>query len=112
MRPLFILAAMLPALLLATPDAGGDESKAAGRASVSEPKSAEKPEFKPPPGFRARKRGEFVVYCRREEPKGSRFPTEVCYDEDGIRNMLQTQREDQVKVDQIRKTRAVGACCG
>jgi hypothetical protein len=55
------------------------------------------------PRFRARMRAQHVVYCRREVPKGTRFPTEVCYDAQGIREMLQTQREDQSNVDQIRR---------
>jgi hypothetical protein len=110
MRPLIIIAAMLPAFLAGAPEAGGDETEAKSTQAAAEPE--EKREFEPPPGFRPRKRGELVVYCRREEPKGSRFPTEVCYDEQGIRNMLQSQREDQAKVDQIRRTRATGGCCG
>ena len=98
-----IAAAMLPALLLAAPHAGGDETQAESKQAVVEAKGTKERVFTPPPGFRARKRGKLVVYCRREEPKGSRFPTEVCYDEQGIRDMLQAQREDQMKVDQIRR---------
>jgi hypothetical protein len=47
------------------------------------------------------------VYCRREEPKGTRFPAEVCYDEAGLRAMQQAQVEDQAKVDQMRRTQSV-----
>ncbi len=98
MHHLSIATLMLPALLLVAPHADGDKPQA---------ESTE-----PPPGFRERKRGKHVVYCRREEPKGSRFPSETCYDEQGIRDMLQSQREDQIKIDQIRRTEATTrGCC-
>ncbi|MGH7126929.1 MAG: hypothetical protein ACREIV_00055 [Planctomycetaceae bacterium] len=113
MRNPIIAAMMLPALLLAAPNAGGDEPQAdESTQALAEAKEMSEPEFTPPPGFRARKRGQHVVYCRREEPKGTRFPAEVCYDEQGIRSMLQTLKEDQMKVDQIRKTQAItNTCC-
>jgi hypothetical protein len=103
MRNPIIATATLAALLLVLSHAGGDEPQAESTQPIAKAKETKEREFTPPPGFRARKRGQHVVYCRREEPKGSRFPTEVCYDEQGIRNMLQAQREDQMKVDQIRR---------
>lgn len=106
MRNPIIPAVILPALLLSAPHAGGEESQAESEQAVAEAKENKEPEFTPPPGFRARKRGKHVVYCRREEPKGTRFLKEVCYDEQGIRDMLLTQNEDQMKIDQIRRTRA------
>jgi hypothetical protein len=112
MHHLTIAALMLPALLLVAPHAGAGEPTAESTEAVAEGEETKERAFTPPPGFRERKRGKHVVYCRREEPKGSRFPTEICYDEKGIREMLQAQREDQAKVDQIRRTRATGACCG
>jgi len=39
---------------------------------------AKKP-FKPPPGFQTRKRGELVLYCKRDATLGTRFKTEKCY---------------------------------
>jgi hypothetical protein len=64
---------------------------------------AAKPEsaaFVPPDGWRPRKRGQFTVYCRKQVPMGSRMPTEVCYDEDGIRAMLAAQTDDRERADQ------------
>ncbi len=92
--------------MLAAPHAGGDEQKAEVTRAAAEAKETKEREFVPPPGFHARKRGRYVVYCRREEPKGTRFPTEICYDEPGIREMLQTQNDDRAKVDQMRRTQA------
>jgi hypothetical protein len=96
-------AVMLPALLLAAPHAFGEEPRAESEDVVAQADEAKEKEFTPPPGFRPRKRGGFTVYCRREEPKGTRFPAEVCYDEQGIREMLQAQREDLEMVDKMRR---------
>jgi hypothetical protein len=112
MRTIALAAMLLPALLLAAPHSGADEPRAADDQDVADAPEKSAQDFKPPPGFRSRKRGEHTVYCRREEPKGTRFPTEVCYDEKGIREMLQAQREDQIKVDQVRRTQATtNTCC-
>ena len=46
-------------------------------------------DFKPPPGFKSVKRGNLVVYCRQNDTTtGSRFKTEQCYDEVGLRSYL------------------------
>ena len=79
---------------------------------VQAAKAAEK-EFVPPDGWRPKKRGKFTVYCRKEyNAKGTRFPTETCYDEAGIRAMLAAQLEDREKVDQLRRICAGDASCG
>jgi hypothetical protein len=104
MRHPLRLAVVVPALLFAALPAGAEES---GPASAQASADAGKGEFAPPSGFRKRKRGQYVVYCRREEPKGTRFPKEVCYDEAGIREMLQAQREDQQKVEAMRKVQTI-----
>lgn len=62
-------------------------------------------EFKPPPGFRKRTRGKHVVYCRRESVRGTRMEQEKCYDRAGLREMEMIRREDQQKIDQIRRSR-------
>ncbi|MGE0031108.1 MAG: hypothetical protein AB7T20_08335 [Steroidobacteraceae bacterium] len=41
---------------------------------------AQEPEFKPPPGYKSRTRGDKVVYCRKELVEGTRFTQEKCYD--------------------------------
>jgi hypothetical protein len=104
--------ALAAALLLTAMQGGADETPSKDTQPVAEASGAKAQAFEPPPGFRPRKRGGHTVYCRREEPKGTRFPAEVCYDEKGIRDMLQAQREDQIKVDQIRRTQATtNTCC-
>jgi hypothetical protein len=103
MPKLMIATAILPGLLLMAAHSGADEPKAESAQTVAAVEEKKEKEFTPPPGFRAKKRGGLVVYCRREEPRGTRFPAEVCYDEKGLRDLAQQQREDQQKVDQMRK---------
>ena len=74
---------------------------------------AEATEFKPPDGWRPKKRGQFTVYCRKDyNVKGTRLPAETCYDEAGIRAMLEAQREDQKTVDQMRRVCGSVEACG
>jgi hypothetical protein len=85
-----------------------DEPVADKAAAVAEAK-----EFKPPDGWRPKKRGKFIVYCRKDyNVKGTRFPAETCYDEAGIRAMIEAQREDQTLVDQMRRICGSDATCG
>lgn len=89
----------------------------ASRAEDPPPTDAKVPEakakvFVPPDGWRPKKRGKFTVYCRKETPRGTRIPTEVCYDEDGIRAMLAAQTEDRERVDQMRRVCSSQAVCG
>ena len=95
----------------------------AGRAEDPPPADATKPEaraeakaepkaFVPPDGWRPRKRGKFTVYCRKEIPRGTRIPTEICHDEEGIRAMLAAQAEDRERVDQMRRVCSSQAACG
>jgi hypothetical protein len=68
--------------------------------------------FTPPDGWRPKKRGQFTVYCRKQSEMGTRLPTEKCYDEQGIRDMLAAQRDDREKVDQMRRICSSQATCG
>lgn len=60
-------------------------------AQAEEPAAVD--ELKPPPGFRAKKRGDVVVYCRKETKLGSRFPAEKCYDQAGLRELRLAELE-------------------
>jgi hypothetical protein len=112
---------LLPCLLLLLPLTAflpahaEDEVKpaAATDAAAPAPKAkADDETFTPPPGWRAKQRGKFTIYCRKQSEKGTRLPKEVCYDEEGIRAMLQSQREDQERVDQMRRVCSSQAACG
>ncbi|HWN05568.1 MAG TPA: hypothetical protein VNO53_00270 [Steroidobacteraceae bacterium] len=101
------LALAIAATAVASANAA-DEPVADKAAAVAETK-----EFKPPDGWRPKKRGKFTVYCRKDyNVKGTRLPAETCYDESGIRAMLEAQRDDQTTVDQMRRICSNDATCG
>jgi hypothetical protein len=66
-------------------------------------------ELKPPPGFRARKRGDVTVYCRKETPLGSRFPAEKCCDQAGLRELRLAELE-RTEVLERMKACITGSC--
>jgi len=70
-------------------------------------------EFKPPPGFKTKKRGELVLYCIKDTTVGTRFKTEKCYNEDQVRDYLIAQQENKRDIDRIRSTcsTSVGDVC-
>jgi hypothetical protein len=108
----------LPVLLAASPGATGDQVRERQHAAASEPATSsahaaksDPAVFVPPDGWRPKKRGKFIVYCRRQSKIGTRLTEEVCYDEDGIRAMLLQAREDQERVDQMRRVCSTKTVC-
>ena len=75
----------------------------------SKPAAEETVEFKPPPGFRARKHGDLTVYCRREDVLGSRFKAEKCYDRAGIEELKRAELEKTEMLERMRQC-GVGSC--
>ena len=106
----------LAGLAFSAASAAGEDEAPAAKApaeptAVAQPEPAK--EFSPPDGWRPKKRGKFTVYCRKDyNVKGTRFPAETCYDEAGIRAMIEAQREDQTLVDQMRRICGSDATCG
>jgi len=114
MRNLLLGLLLLP-LTAALPARAEDEVKPAEATDAAAPATkaeAEDEPFTPPPGWRTRQRGKFTLYCRKQTEKGTRLAKEVCYDEEGIREMLLAQREDQERVDQMRRVCSSQAACG
>lgn len=116
---LTLLAALLarPIPALAGDGDSADEPPAAQQAEQSAEAApaamAAAQEFKVPPGFRQKTRGKHTVYCRKEKPIGTRFDTETCYDEQGLRDYVRAQQEDQAMMDKTRRICAgQGAVCG
>lgn len=108
------MAGSLAALLFcvsfaAVPEEPAAKSEAPPASAEAKPDAEKVQEFKPPPGFRARKRGDLVVYCRKEVVLGSRFPAEKCYDEDGIRELLRLDLEQTEMLEKIRAC-GIGSC--
>ena len=58
------------------------------------------------------KRGKYILYCRKESVMGTRLPTQKCYDEDGIRQLVQSLREEREKIDQMRRICGSMDACG
>ncbi len=122
MRATFLTALILPGLLLAAPIAGSEEPAAentapaevaaADAAAASAVAKADDDDFVLPPGFKPMKRGKFILYCRKETVMGTRLPAQKCYDEDGIRQMAQSLREEREKIDQMRRICGQQAACG
>ena len=117
MHATFLTALILPGLLLAAPIAGSGEPAAenavpAEAAAASAVAKADDDDFVLPPGFKPMKRGKFTLYCRKETVMGTRLPAMKCYDEDGIRQMAQSLREEREKIDQMRRICGQQAACG
>ena len=95
----------LAVILLATLPALAQEPATAD-ASEAVPKDEE---FKPPPGFKTKKRGEIVLYCMRDSTVGTRFKTEKCYDEAQMRDYLAAQQENKRDIERVRSTCSTGS---
>jgi hypothetical protein len=100
-----MLLAALPAL---AQDAPGDKVEDATKSSEAKPGDEG---YKPPPGFKTKKRGEIVVYCMKDSSVGTRFKTEKCYDRDQMREYLLALEIQKRDIDRIRSTCATGASC-
>jgi hypothetical protein len=70
-----------------------------------------KEEFKPPPGFTSKKRGELIVYCMRDSTVGTRFKTEKCYSREQLQEYLLVREENKRNIDRIRNTCGGGPAC-
>ena len=68
--------------------------------------------FTPPPGYKARKRGKKVVYCKKNMESGTRFASERCYDETQLKAMEAAHQEDQTRLEQSRKICSNLEACG
>ena len=115
MRAMILAAAISAALVLAATPSRSDETPAAtesrSEATLAAAETHEE-ELVLPPGFKPKKRGKFIVYCKRDAVLGTRMPAERCYDEEGIRAMLRAQAEDREKVDQMRRICGSMEQCG
>jgi hypothetical protein len=62
----------------------------------------EEAEFEPPAGFRAKKRGKYIVYCIEDSTVGTRFKSEKCYDEAQMKAYLLAREQNNQTFDQHR----------
>lgn len=59
-------------------------------------------EFKPPPGFKTKKRGKITLYCIQDSTVGTRFKTEKCYDEERMKAYMLAREQNNRDFDQRR----------
>jgi hypothetical protein len=69
-------------------------------------------ELKLPPGWKKKKRGKFILYCKKEAPLGTRIKADTCYDEENMRNYILALEEGKADVDRIRSTCSSLCACG
>jgi hypothetical protein len=65
-----------------------------------------------PPGFKVKRRGQYVVYCKSETPIGTRFKQVRCLDDAQMRDYLIWLQENKAEVDRIRATCSTKKACG
>lgn len=87
----------------------------AGAADTTEsakPESKPKSEYRPPPGYRTRKRGDKVVYCKKVSIPDSRLMTEKCYDQTQLREIELLMEQQRNEIDQRRRICPSPTTCG
>ena len=89
-------------LACATEPVAADTPQA--QAAAQEPDSTKaEPEFKPPPGYKPKTRGDKVVYCRKELVEGTRFTKDRCYDKVQLKEIESLRDQQQREMDQRRR---------
>lgn len=108
---LIVLISFVGATALAqVPDQTKDKAESTTVAAAKE-KQEDEQEFKPPPGFLPKKRGDKVVYCKKERPIGTRFNSETCFDEAQLRAYLIARDQANRDFEQRRAVCANPAVC-
>jgi hypothetical protein len=110
MRSMMLAALMMllagPAFAQESPATTGDQAtkpeQAQAQAEAEAVTAAKEDEFKPPPGYLQKKRGDKVLYCKKSTETGSRFATEKCYDEAQIRDVELMKEQNNRDFDQRR----------
>jgi hypothetical protein len=105
------LALVRPGVADATePTADGTQQT---QAVPQEPEATQaEPEFKPPPGYKTRKRGDKVVYCRKELVEGTRFTKDKCYDRVQLKEIEALMEQQRREMDQRRRICPQPTACG
>jgi len=78
-------------------DQAKDQAEPEAVASAKEPEEVELP-----PGFKAKKRGDITLYCIKGKATGTRFQTESCYDEAGLRDYILKREQSNREFEQHR----------
>lgn len=67
--------------------------------------------FKPPKGYKIKKRGDEMVYCEKRSVTGSRFPEEFCFTEAQLRDLVRRSQSIRDDVAQRQKMCSTGTAC-
>ena len=113
--PLTLILALATAAAYAGPYASGPADTPpveAEPAADAETAAKAEEELKLPPGFKKVKRGKHTLYCKKVTPLGTRFQTDQCFDEPGMRNYILALQETKGDVDRIRQTCSNLCVCG
>jgi hypothetical protein len=73
---------------------------------------SDKPEYKPPPGYKTSHRGDNTVYCRKTTELGSRFQVENCYTKEQLEEELERIEAEKQEFDRHRRICSDPAQCG
>ncbi|MDP9199266.1 MAG: hypothetical protein M3O07_08655 [Pseudomonadota bacterium] len=92
--------------------ASSKQGKEKADAPPAEAKDKAAKEVVLPPGFKAKKRGNHTLYCIRGKATGTRFPTESCYDEPGLRDYILKREASNREFEQNRAICSNPATCG
>lgn len=91
------------------PDATTDAAKPVAAAESAAEKMGP---LTPSPGFKMKRRGKYLLYCKREAPMGTRLKSETCFDEQQIRNYLLALEAGKVDIDRTRAICSNSCVCG
>jgi len=114
LKPIAVVVMCLgAAAALARGPTSGEEAPDDAQAQKTVAAASAVPEaMKLPPGFKEKKRGKHVVYCRTDTPIGTRFKQETCLDASQIHDYLIALQENKSNVDRIRATCSSACACG
>jgi hypothetical protein len=91
------------------PESTSDTAKPVADA---EPGTKKEREITLPPGFKEKKRGKFVLYCKREAPMGTRLKSETCLSETQMRDYILALETNKVDIDRVRAICSNPCVCG
>jgi invasion protein IalB len=69
-------------------------------------------EYKPPPGYKTRHRGDSTIYCRKSTEIGSRFKVEKCFTQEQLKEELARQEAIRQEFEKQRRICSNPNTCG
>ena len=85
----------------------GDEANA-----VVEQDAAQEAKFRTPPGYKKKKRGDKIMYCRSETPIGTRFAQEYCFTQNQLERIEKSKQGMQDDLAMRQRMCTTQTACG